>query len=180
MGCRFAFAPEAIAWFRPRPSLAAFFRQYYRYARGDGKADLWRARHTIRYATYLTAVALTRRVFSPVLPVRAWRRQSRPLACSPHDSVRDVPHSGGPPRATESPKLATPRGCCCLLTATLSAPGPTWVIGYTDGGVSSWLCVCRHPRPPWQRLDLRGLSGTRMVCALALVPVIRCVGDVAK
>jgi glycosyltransferase involved in cell wall biosynthesis len=51
-GCRFAFAPSAIAWFRPRGSLAAFFRQYYLYARGDGKANLWLARHLIRYLTY--------------------------------------------------------------------------------------------------------------------------------
>jgi hypothetical protein len=51
----FAFAPEAIAYFRPRGSLRAFFSQYYRYARGDGKANLWLKRHLIRYATYLVA-----------------------------------------------------------------------------------------------------------------------------
>jgi GT2 family glycosyltransferase len=51
-GCSFAFAPRAIAWFRPRGSLRSFFRQYYLYARGDGKADLFRRRHAIRYATY--------------------------------------------------------------------------------------------------------------------------------
>ncbi len=54
----FAFAPEALAYFRPRPSLRAFFVQYYRYARGDGKADLWRKRHAIRYLTYLIATPL--------------------------------------------------------------------------------------------------------------------------
>jgi len=63
-GTRFAFAPDAIAWFRPRGSLAAFFRQYYRYARGDGKADLWRTRHAIRYAVYASALLIARR--------RAW------------------------------------------------------------------------------------------------------------
>jgi len=52
-GCRFAFAPDATAYFRPRGSLRAFFTQYYRYARGDGKADLWRRRHAIRYGTYV-------------------------------------------------------------------------------------------------------------------------------
>ncbi|MCX6023038.1 MAG: glycosyltransferase [Chloroflexi bacterium] len=57
-GCRFAWAPDAVAHFRPRPGLAAFFRQYYRYARGDGKADLWRKRHAIRYAAYLGGAAL--------------------------------------------------------------------------------------------------------------------------
>jgi glycosyltransferase involved in cell wall biosynthesis len=49
----FAFAPEATVHFRPRSSLDAFFKQYYRYARGDGKADLWRRRHAVRYLTYL-------------------------------------------------------------------------------------------------------------------------------
>jgi len=54
----FVFVPEAVVYFRPRPSLRAFFRQYYRYARGDGKADLWRLRHAIRYLTYLVALPL--------------------------------------------------------------------------------------------------------------------------
>lgn len=62
-GCRFAWAPAALAYFRPRPDLLAFARQYYRYARGDGKADLWRKRHAVRYGVYLGApllLALTR------------------------------------------------------------------------------------------------------------------------
>lgn len=52
----FGWAPAALAHFRPRGSLRAFFKQYYRYARGDGKADLWRKRHLIRYVTYLVAL----------------------------------------------------------------------------------------------------------------------------
>ena len=51
----FPFVPEARVHFRPRSNLRAFFRQYYQYARGDGKADLWRKRHLIRYFTYLVA-----------------------------------------------------------------------------------------------------------------------------
>ena len=54
----FAFAPEALVYFRPRTSLRAFFVQYYRYARGDGKADLWRLRHAVRYISYLIGVPL--------------------------------------------------------------------------------------------------------------------------
>lgn len=54
----FAFAPEAVAYFRPRPTLRAFAKQYYRYARGDGKADLWRERQAARYGTYLVGVPL--------------------------------------------------------------------------------------------------------------------------
>lgn len=53
LGCRQDWAPKAVVHFRPRPNPRAFFLQYYRYARGDGKADLWRKRHAIRYVTYL-------------------------------------------------------------------------------------------------------------------------------
>lgn len=52
----FAWAPEAVVYFRPRASLRSFWQQYFRYARGDGKADLWRRRHAIRYATYLLLI----------------------------------------------------------------------------------------------------------------------------
>jgi cellulose synthase/poly-beta-1,6-N-acetylglucosamine synthase-like glycosyltransferase len=55
-GYRFVFVPEAVAHFRPRRSLHAFSQQYYRYARGDGKADLWRWKHAVRYLTYLVAL----------------------------------------------------------------------------------------------------------------------------
>jgi glycosyltransferase involved in cell wall biosynthesis len=54
----FPFAPSAVAYFRPRPTLTAFMKQYYRYARGDGKADLWLCRHLMRYLTYLVATPL--------------------------------------------------------------------------------------------------------------------------
>ena len=58
-GCRFVFAPQARVYFRPRENLRAFFKQYYRYARGDGKANLWFKRHSIRYATYLVGLPFT-------------------------------------------------------------------------------------------------------------------------
>ena len=54
----FIFVPEALVYFRPRGHLRAFFKQYYCYARGDGKADLWRKRHAIRYGTYLLGLPL--------------------------------------------------------------------------------------------------------------------------
>lgn len=52
----FAFVPDALVYFRPRPSLRKFFKQYYLYARGDGKANLWLKRHIIRYVTYLVVI----------------------------------------------------------------------------------------------------------------------------
>lgn len=54
----FAFAPKAVAHFRPRPSLAAFAKQYFNYAKGDGRANLWPKIHFIRYFTYLAAAPL--------------------------------------------------------------------------------------------------------------------------
>ncbi len=55
-GGTIAFEPQAVVAFRPRGSLRSFFKQYYLYARGDGKADLWRKRHAARYLTYLVAL----------------------------------------------------------------------------------------------------------------------------
>lgn len=54
----FVWAPEAIAYFQPRTDMVSFWKQYYRYARGDGKADLWRKRHAVRYVTYLIGLPL--------------------------------------------------------------------------------------------------------------------------
>ncbi|MCE2470667.1 MAG: glycosyltransferase [Anaerolineae bacterium] len=66
----FAFEPAAIAHFRPRSTLRQYFRQYYFYARGDGKANLWFKRHLVRYATYLLlapAILLAGILIHPVL-----------------------------------------------------------------------------------------------------------------
>ena len=52
----FAWVPDAFVHFQPRTTLKAFWEQYFRYARGDGKADLWRLRHAVRFATYLLLI----------------------------------------------------------------------------------------------------------------------------
>ena len=59
---QFLFIDTAIAYFRPRTNLRAYFHQYYTYARGDGKANLWPKRHAIRYATYLIGLPLILRL----------------------------------------------------------------------------------------------------------------------
>lgn len=66
-GATFAFAPTALATWDARPSYSAFAKQYYRYARGDGKAGLWAKRHTIRYVMYGVAI-----VTVVLLPVSPW------------------------------------------------------------------------------------------------------------
>lgn len=50
---RFQFVPDAQVSFRPRADFSGFWSQYYRYARGDGKAGLFWKRHLVRYLTYL-------------------------------------------------------------------------------------------------------------------------------
>jgi len=90
-GARFAFAPEAVARFRPRASARAFWQQYFRYARGDGKAGLWTRRHAIRYGTYAAAVALVTagrrgRPLWPLAMLAAFAYVRRPLACLVSDS----------------------------------------------------------------------------------------------
>ncbi len=58
----FPFVDTAVAYFRPRGSLRDFFKQYYSYARGDGKANLWPKRHLIRYITYLLGIPFVLRL----------------------------------------------------------------------------------------------------------------------
>jgi hypothetical protein len=65
----FVFVPEALVHFRPRQSLRAFARQYYLYARGDGKANLFPAVHAIRYGAYLVVAPL---LFYAALKVGPW------------------------------------------------------------------------------------------------------------
>ncbi len=57
----FPFAGKAVAYYRPRHNLRAFAKQYYLYARGDGKANLWGKRHLIRYVTYFAGIPLIAR-----------------------------------------------------------------------------------------------------------------------
>jgi glycosyltransferase involved in cell wall biosynthesis len=112
-----AFEPDAIVHFRPRGSLRAFWHQYFRYARGDGRANLWAKRHAIRYATYASATTL---LFA--------RKRS---------------------------KIAWPFTFAAAL-----------------------LCI----RRPMQRLipAITDLPPTQRAVAVAWVPIIRVVGDLAK
>lgn len=73
-GYQFQFQPNALVYFRPRAALGKFFRQYYLYARGDGKANLWWKRHLVRYATYLVAIPFSFLVFAfaPWLSALMW------------------------------------------------------------------------------------------------------------
>src|SRR5581483_7848634 len=57
-GVQRAFVPGAIARWHTRPTLGAFLRQYFRYARGDAIAGMYPRRHLVRFASYTAAIAL--------------------------------------------------------------------------------------------------------------------------
>jgi len=120
-GAPFPFAAAAVASYRPRSNLRSFWRQYYRYARGDGKADLWRRRHTIRYATY-----------------------------------------------TLGPLLAG---------LAMFKPQRFGWLGYLLLAGAATYCATPYRRL-WPRLTT--LAPLQRLAAVALVPLIRLVGDVAK
>ena len=58
VGARFVFRPDADVSWSARATIRSFMKQYYRYARGDGKAGLFRRRHIARYTAYAAGVAL--------------------------------------------------------------------------------------------------------------------------
>lgn len=120
-GYRRTFVPQALVAFRPRPSLPAFAQQYFSYARGDGIGGLWPLRHSLRYATYLTATLLL-------------------LACWWWPTMR-------------------------------------WL-----AGLLLLAGIAAYTRAPYRRLlpQIRRLPLRQQLTALALVPIIRVVGDVAK
>jgi hypothetical protein len=65
-------APGAVAGWHPRPTLDGVWRQYFRYARGDGQAAMYPERHAIRFATYAgLGLALASRRTWPKLLVLA-------------------------------------------------------------------------------------------------------------
>jgi len=58
-GCRFAFAPDAVVYWRVRPNLKSVFKQYYLYAKGDGQAGT----NTRHYAILLAGVSIAAVLF---------------------------------------------------------------------------------------------------------------------
>ncbi len=144
----FAWAPEAVAHFRPRGTLQAFFKQYYRYARGDGKADLWRLRHAIRYATYLVAlpVLLALSILHHPLWLLALGAGVLAYCRTPYRRLR--PHLPG--------MAPVERLKAVLLVPLIRAVGDiAKMLGYPVG----WAWRLRHWRRPeihWRRASLAG------------------------
>lgn len=133
-GFKFAFAPAAMVSWSGRPTLKAFAKQYYRYARGDGKAGLWPRRHLIRYASYAVgviglaiaprqplaigllgagALAYMQKFFRRVIQRRAQYGRSWPLAVALVPIIvvsGDIAKMVGYPRGLRWRKLNPPSG----------------------------------------------------------------------
>lgn len=91
-GLDMRFAPGAVARWRVRPTLAATWTQYARYARGDAHAGMYPERHAVRFAVYaaLSLAIASGRTWARVLAlvggvayartpiVRSWRRLTTP------------------------------------------------------------------------------------------------------
>ncbi|HEX3301190.1 MAG TPA: glycosyltransferase [Actinomycetota bacterium] len=68
-GFAMRMAPNAVASWHPRGSLAQIWTQYERYARGDGQAGMYPERHALRFAVYggLLAALASRRTWPKLL-----------------------------------------------------------------------------------------------------------------
>ncbi len=138
----FAFAPAALTYFRPRGSLRAFFKQYYLYARGDGKADLWRRRHLARYITYLGVIPL---VFALGLLVdlRLWGLYALGAAYYLYQPYRRLPQM-----LRSAPRARPLSGAyAALLIPIIRAVGDiAKMLGYPVG----WRWRRAHQPPDWR------------------------------
>lgn len=105
-GVRMELAPDAVAYWRIRPTIRQTWRQYERYAEGDAVGRMYPHRHALRFATYLGLAAILASRRGPVLAAgavagalyvakpmrRAWRRLP--------SGVEQVMALGGVPAAT--------------------------------------------------------------------------------
>ncbi len=144
----FAFEPRALAHFRPRSTLRAYFRQYYFYARGDGKAHLWARRHLARYATYLLlapAIFLAGLLIEPAL----WSLYFIGAAAYLFQPYRRLPTLMSRSRVS-SPAIWL---YCLVAIPWLRFVGDlAKMLGYPAG----WGWRLRHHPPDWRRSPLDG------------------------
>jgi glycosyltransferase involved in cell wall biosynthesis len=134
-GYRFHFAPDARVHFRPRSTLKAYLKQYYRYARGDGKAGLWLYRHLLRYAIYLAALPVA------ILLVAAyplgWLALGSVLAAIAWSPIKRIwPH-------LEGMAIGRATGALCLALFLRVAGDFAKMAGYPVG-----VCWRRRHAPP--------------------------------
>ncbi len=145
-------AQLSVVRVRPRTSWRSFFRQYYLYARGDGKADLWPKRHLIRYGTYLLLLPFLYSLMrSAHTPVRRWGRNLFLLGTLSYcwRPIQRVWHLG-------RYRLSTLQlGQALLLIPLIRLVGDVAkMLGYPVG----WLWRLRN----WQQKEIHWRTGMKM------------------
>lgn len=140
----FVFAPDALVYFRPRSSLRKFYKQYYLYARGDGKANLWLKRHIIRYITYgivFPTVLLLGLLVHPLL----WGAYLVGGALYLHQPYRRLPHV-----MQSAPHQSVWAWLYCLLMIPMIriVGDVAKMVGYPVG----WRWRLTHHPPDWHVL----------------------------
>jgi glycosyltransferase involved in cell wall biosynthesis len=142
LSSRFVFAPEAIVHFRPRSTFRAFFKQYYHYACGDGKADLWRFRHLARYTTYVLAIPLIA-LLGIVMHPAFWLLYLPGAAFYLYQPYRRLSHALYTARRTDLRSVLT----AAVLLPIIRVVGDAGKMsGYPTGLYWRW----RNPPPDWQ------------------------------
>ena len=58
LGYKFSYIRKPLVFWQPRPNLRAYFRQLYKYTKGDGHGKLWLNRQLIRYGVYGGSLAM--------------------------------------------------------------------------------------------------------------------------
>jgi hypothetical protein len=145
-GVRQAFEPAATVAFRPRSSLRAFFRQYYRYARGDGKADLWRNRHAARYLAYGHLVA----VIACLLAPSARRHRGTMAALLTSVGVGGALYLRKPLRRLRTLETRGSVGMWLRVVALLPVVRLTGDVAKMLGYPAGWVWRMRHRPPDWR------------------------------
>ena len=122
-GFAMRMAPDAIARWHPRGSLGEIWTQYVRYARGDGRAEMYPERHALRFAVYggLAAALVSRRTWPKVLALGGAAAYARTPMTRAHARLTE-------PRDRVIATLAVP----VLLAFTDVAKMWGYVLGLTD------------------------------------------------
>jgi hypothetical protein len=120
-------ATAAVAYWRPRPSLAETWRQYRRYAEGDALAGMYPERHLLRFAAYSAAAMIL------------WSRRPSLMAGL---AVGAVAHSYRPVRRAwgRLPGVAAERAAALLaVPALLASVDAAKMWGYVHGTAARLL-----------------------------------------
>jgi glycosyltransferase involved in cell wall biosynthesis len=135
-GIPIELAPEAVAYWRTRPTLASTWRQYGRYAEGDALAGMYPNRHALRFGTYAFAGFA-------LLSGRPWVRVLAALGAIAYASrpIRRVLRRS--PERLPAALVAVP--------ATMAFVDAAKMWGYLRGMARRHLGANRTPDPPMHR-----------------------------